>query len=68
MITNYILDRLLLIKDLKAIKEMLVSIKGNFKKKISQRVVRQLAGYGTSILCTNMANIPKGMIWIIGKQ
>jgi len=47
---------------LEAIKEVLVSIKGNFKKKISQRVVRQLAGYGTSILCTNMANIPKGMI------
>ena len=32
MITNYILDRLLLIKDLKAIKEVLISIKGNLKE------------------------------------
>ena len=32
MIANYILDRLLLTKDLKAIKEVLVSIKGNFKE------------------------------------
>ena len=32
MITNYILDRLLLIKDLEAIKEVLVSTKGNLKE------------------------------------
>ena len=32
MITNYILDRLLLTKDLKAIKEVLVSIRGNLEE------------------------------------
>ena len=36
IIINYILNRLLLIKDLKAIKEMLVSIKGNFKKQAEE--------------------------------
>ena len=32
MITNYILNRLLLIKDLETIKEVLVSIRGNLKE------------------------------------
>ena len=32
MITNYILNRLLLIKDLEIIKEVLISIKGNFNE------------------------------------
>ncbi len=32
MIINYILNRLLLIKDLKAIKEVLISIKENLKE------------------------------------
>ena len=36
MIINYILDRLLLIKDLKAIKEVLISIKGNLKKQAKE--------------------------------
>ena len=36
MITNYILDRLLLMKDIKAIKEVLVSIKGNLKKQAEE--------------------------------
>ena len=36
MITNYILNRLLLIKDLKAIKEVLVSIRGNFKEQAEE--------------------------------
>jgi hypothetical protein len=32
MITNYILNRLLPIKDLKAIKEILINTKGNLEK------------------------------------
>jgi len=32
MITNYILNRLLPIKDLETIKEMLISIRGNLEK------------------------------------
>ena len=32
MITNYILDKLLLIKDLKTIKEILINIRGNLKE------------------------------------
>ncbi len=32
MITNYILNRLLLMKDLKVIEEVLVNIKGKFKE------------------------------------
>ena len=36
MITNYILDRLLLIKDLEIIKEVLVSIRENLEKQAKE--------------------------------
>ena len=36
MIINYILNRLLLMKDLKAIKEVLISIKGNLKEQAKE--------------------------------
>ena len=36
MITNYIPDRLLLIKDLEIIKEVLVSIRGNFEEQAEE--------------------------------
>ena len=36
MTTNYILNKLLLTKDLKTIKEVLVSIRGNFEKQAEE--------------------------------
>ena len=37
MITNYILDRLLPIKDLEAIKEVLISTRGNLEKQAKKQ-------------------------------
>ena len=37
MIINYILDRLLLIKDLEAIKEILINTKGNLKEQAKEQ-------------------------------
>ena len=37
MVSNYVLDKLLLIKDIKAIKEVLMNIRGDFEKQAKKQ-------------------------------